>query len=400
MYPLIHQALEAGRIYRSTGAIQRKMLRQEIYRAWERSHLQGANPHSMQAEKLSQLEVERLLEQQSDFVKAVRPYAQIISQAAGKEHHAVMLSERNAIVLDLVGDEQTVHQLDSFPRPGALLSEAVAGANGIGTPLAEESYSEIVAAEHFMEGFYPFTCQGIPVRNQKQEILGVLSIVLQSHDASYKLKELLLCASAGVESELILATLEADLRQVLLSHPDEYEVLEKLRQDIVQAHYAGRLQLDLSSRMVAVNRIDYAKQILQQAEQSIEIFRRRAKFWRNLASSEKGFVRSLSLIDSIRNLVELLSTEAAIRKVQVIPPSFDETIAIIVQEKNFLRQLLRYFLVAFEKAGQRGTVKLEVERKPKAKLVQINFIIIPGSNISCFKPVSYTITLSIERNKP
>lgn len=393
---LTREALEAGRIYKSTGAIPTTLLRQEIYRAWERSHLQGANPRALQAEKLSALDIERLLEQQNYLIKAVRPYATIISQAAGREHHAVMLSDHKAIVLDLVGDKQTV-QAESFPKAGALLSESVAGANGIGTPLAQESYVEIVASEHFIEGFQGFTCQGIPMRNSKGEILGVLSISLQSPDASFRLKELLLCACAGVEAELILANLEANLRQVLLSHPDDYEVLEKLRQDIVQAHYTARLRMDLSSRMVAANRIDYAKQILQQAEQSIDLFRRRAKFWQELASPDIGSVQSLSLIESIRNLVELLSTEAAIRKVEVIPPPLDDIIKINVQEKNFLRHLLRYFLVAFENAGEGGTVQIKIERKAKNTLAQVNFLIIPANNQLSLKPSFYKITLPIQQ---
>ncbi|WP_013322454.1 GAF domain-containing protein [Gloeothece verrucosa] len=392
---LTREILEAGRIYRSTGAIATKLLRQEIYRAWERSHLQGANPRAMQAEKLSPLEVERLLEQQSDFIKVVRPYAQILSQAAGKEHHAVMLADPHAVLIDLLGDEQTVEN-ESFPQPGSLLSEGVAGANGIGTSLAEENYSEIVSAEHFIEGFHDFTCQGIPLRNQKQEILGVLSISLQSPDASHRLKELLLCASAGIEAELILTNLQADLRSVLVSHPDDYEVLEKLRQDIVQAHYTARLRMDLSSRMVASNRIDYAKQLLQQAEQSIEIFRRRANFWRELASTEKDQLKSLSLTETIRNLVEVLSTEAAIRKVQVIAPPFEDIIKITVLEKSFFRKLLRYFLHAFETAGAGGVVKLEVKRKFYTSFAQVNFIIMRGSNSASLSPIFYTLTLPVE----
>ncbi|MFN6558622.1 MAG: hypothetical protein RMY28_002300 [Nostoc sp. ChiSLP01] len=138
--------LEAGRIYRSIGAIPPDLLRADIYRAWERSHLQGANPHTLQAERLSSLDTERLLEKHTYLLNAVRPYFRILSQAAGRERHAVMLSNHEAILVDVIGDEQTIHGPEPFPLPGALLSEAVAGANGIGTTLAEENYTEIVAA--------------------------------------------------------------------------------------------------------------------------------------------------------------------------------------------------------------------------------------------------------------
>lgn len=91
---LENDPLEAGRIYKSTGAIPQNILRPTVYRAWERSHLQGANPHALQAEKLSSLETERLVEQHRHLMDAVRPYFQILSQAAGKENHAIMLGDR------------------------------------------------------------------------------------------------------------------------------------------------------------------------------------------------------------------------------------------------------------------------------------------------------------------
>ncbi|WP_013334537.1 GAF domain-containing protein [Gloeothece verrucosa] len=394
---LTREILEAGRLYRSTGAISTKLLRQEVYRAWERSHLLGANPRAMQAEKLSSLDLDRLLNKESPLIQAVRPYAQILAQAAGKEPHAVLLSDCHAVLLDLWGDKDMV-QSKSFPQPGSLLSEEVAGANGIGTPLAEGTYSQIVTAEHFIDGFYPFTCLGMPVRNLKQEIVGVLNISLQSPEHSQKFKELLLCASAGVEAELILGNLEAALSQVKAARPDDYEVLEKLRQDLVQTHHAARLRMDFSSRLIATNRIDYAQQLLQQAEQSIAIFRHRSYFWYSLASSERDSIKSIFLMDTILTLVKLLSTEATIRQVEVITPSFNEEIKITVFEKKFLRKLLRYFLAAFEKAGAKGILMLEIRKKFATKFVQINFIVMPGNNNFSSNPIVSSLTVPINKS--
>ena len=71
---LLKNALEAGRKYTATGAIPADMLRQTVYLAWERSHVQGANPRTLQAEKLSNLETERLLSRESILLNAARPY--------------------------------------------------------------------------------------------------------------------------------------------------------------------------------------------------------------------------------------------------------------------------------------------------------------------------------------
>jgi sigma-54 dependent transcriptional regulator, acetoin dehydrogenase operon transcriptional activator AcoR len=391
---LTNQALEAGRIYKARGGISSQMLRSEIYRAWERAHLQGANPCALKPEKLSELETERLIQKHIYIIHAVRPYFHYLSQAVGKERHAIMLSDREAIVLDLAGDEQTVNDTEAFPQPGSLLSEAVAGTNGIGTSLAEENYVEIFASEHFIEGFHAFTCQGIPLRNEKSEIVGILSISTRNPDTAPRLKEIFLCASYGIQAEYLTATLEKDIHQVLTSHPGDYQQLEKLHQDIIQAHQATRLKLEIGSRMIAVNRLDNALQILQQAETSIQIFRRRANVWRNLASSEIGKLQPLSLNDSVTDLVELLLTEAAIRKLEVIT-DWQQQIIVIADSQRLLRQMLRYFLEAFDSAGKGGTIKVAVTSMPNSDLAQVSFTSIPGLNILNSEPRNYIFSLPI-----
>ncbi|BAZ33049.1 GAF domain-containing protein [Cylindrospermum sp. NIES-4074] len=396
MSPLRSDVIEAGRLYRATGAISADMLRSEVYRAWERSHLQGANPRALQAERLSNSDTQRLIEQSSFLVNAVRPYFRKLSQAAGKDRHAVMLGDRNAILLDLLGDEQTIHGPEPFPVPGSLLSEGVAGANGIGTPLAEENYMELVAAEHFIEGFSPFTCQGIPLRNEKQDIVGVLSISVRRADAGQRLKEILLCASHAVEAEFLVANLEKDIHRVLLSTPDDYQPLEELRQDIIQGYQAASLQLEVISRLVAVNRLDYAKQLIQQAENSIQLFRHRAEIWRNLASLKTGNIQSLSLTESICDLVDLLLTEAKIRNVEVVT-FWHEPITVMADPCSLLRQLLRYFLQVFESAGKGGRVAVTVEKMPNSDLAQVSFTPIPVFNIS--QPTMYNLSLPLAKNR-
>lgn len=397
MSPVEHDPLEAGRVYKSIGALPQKMLRSTVYRAWERSHLQGANPRALQAEKLSSLETERLVERHSYLLNAVRPYFQILSQAAGKEAHAVMLSDRQAVVLGLTGDAQTMNTA-SFPQAGSLLSESVAGANGIGTPLAEEDYVEIIAAEHFIDGFHPFTCQGIPLRNEKQEIVGVLSISSQRQDAGQRLKEILLSASRAVTAEFLIANLEQDIHRVLVSQPDDYQPLEKLRQDIVQAHLAARLKLEVSSRMVAVNHLDYAKQLLQQAEKSICLFQRQGAIWRNLASSDVGCVETISLTDTIQDLVELLSTEATIRQVKVIT-NWQEPITVITESATLQRRLLRYFLQSLEKAGKGGTLEITAHKMLNSEIILVRFMPIAVLNTYLVEPAPLIFSLPVKITK-
>ncbi len=338
--------------------------------------MQGANPRAMQAEQLSVRETEQLLEQNRDLINAARPYFRMLSQAAGQERHAVMLGDRNAIVLGVMGDDQTINGPEPFPNSGSLLSEGIAGANGIGTSLAEAGYVEIAATEHFIEGFHPFTCQGIPLYNEKREVTGVFSISVRRPEVGQRLKEILLCASHGIEADLMVANLEKDIRQVLAASPDDYQPLEKLKQDLIQSHQAARLKLEMSSRLVARSRLDYALQLVQQAEQSIQLFRRRANLWHDLASSQRGIVQSICITDKLDDLIDLLKTEIAIRRVELVP-CWTEPIRVLADHKELIRQLLRYFLKSFEQMVEGDSVAVRVEKLSMDGLVQVSFSINP-----------------------
>lgn len=282
------------------------------------------------------------------------------------------------------------------PDPVLCYQKVSPGANGIGTPLVEADYVEIISAEHFIEGFHPFTCQGIPLRNDKQGIIGVLSISMRRADAGQRMKEILLCASHGVEADLLIANLEKDIRRVLESNPDEYQPLEDLRQDIIQAHQAARLKLEVVSRMMALNRLDYAVQLLRQAEQSIQLFRRRAEIWRNLASNEIDRLQPVSITDKISDLIDILSTEAGIRQIEIITDWY-EAIAVVAEPKSLLRHLLRYFLQAFDRAGKGGIVNVAVREISNCDLVQVSFTTTSVVNFSSPTPNSQIFYLPITK---
>lgn len=391
------EAVEAGRRYLAKGAIPADSLRDVIYRAWERSHIQGANPQALQAEKLSLLDTQRLLEQQNPLICAARPYMKILSQAAKSDRHAVMLSEQNAIVLDVVGDEQSVNGPERVPDAGSLLSEAVGGTNGIGTPLAENSYVEIVGPEHFITGFHPFTCQGIPLRNDKQQIIGALSISVRQREVGQRLKDILICASHGIEAEMLFRRLEADVRCVAATNPEDAQPLDNLYQDIIQAHSAARLRLEMTSRLVAGNKFDYAKQLLQQAEELIQLFRHRATLWRNLASfAETEKVQPICLNVAVQELVDLLATETKIREIEILIQA-EEEVWVEADYQLFFKNLFHYFLRAFELVGSGGSVLVKIFKSPALPLGQITILPIPTLNRVQLQPRSFNLKIPTAR---
>lgn len=363
MEPNTETTREAWRWYVDTGELRRDLLREHIHRAWTRCHAAGASPLAMEARRLPPVETAELLARKHRLIEAARPYMRALSRAAGAERHAAMLADEAGVVLDVIGDEETVLRTEGFPGPGSLLDESIAGANGIGTPLAENAYVEVVGPEHFIEGFQVYTCQGLPIFGPRGEVAGILSASVRRIEAAERIREILICAAHGIESELRCAEIEEDVERMLRSGSDDEGTFEKLRQDIVQLHAAARVRLDEAVRAARRDRPQDVLDLVRVASRLIQRFQRKAELWRGIASDEIGIAGPVDLQQRLVDMAALLRTETAVRQVSAAvragPP-----LLVLADTRELSRRLFRSFLRAFETAppGLPVEVSAEVDR--------------------------------------
>jgi sigma-54 dependent transcriptional regulator, acetoin dehydrogenase operon transcriptional activator AcoR len=375
--PLFH-SLEAGRLYRSTGAIDTQLLRPHVYRAWVRSHLEGADPRRPRAEALSPIDTERLREQQGRIIASAQPYLRALSRASGGESHAVMLGDARAIVLDVLGDEQSIHGPERVPGPGALLEEGACGANGLGTALAEGGYQEIVGPEHFIQGFHAFTCQGIPLRDEDGAIAGVLSVSVRRPEVRQRLREILLCAAHAIEMELLAARLDEDRQSVLATQRPSIEQVNRLLGDVLQAQASVRLRLEVAADQVAQSQLTHARDLVQLAAAVLGRFRRQTALWRGLAFDEAAAPRPVALDAALRELVELLEVEAAVSHVELVLHEI-EPVVIDADPHALARALFRVLLHAI-KAARGGLLCIDLFQVPEG--AELRLAPVPGPGVA------------------
>jgi sigma-54 dependent transcriptional regulator, acetoin dehydrogenase operon transcriptional activator AcoR len=339
-----HRLVEAGEV-RGAG------LRAHVRRAWRRSRRSGCRPHAMAVPRLTDQETRGLLDRERALIEAARPYVAALSRAAGAQCHAALLCDRHGRVLDVVGDEAGVHGPGRVPGLGSLLSEAEAGANGIGTTLAEGGSVELVGPEHFLADFHPFTSQGTLLRVEGQ-VVGVLGIWVRRLERTERVHDILVCAARGIEAELLGRSL-ADAVQRLAPGAGDDRPLEALRQDMVQLQAAARLRLEVAAQSLGEggDTVD----LLVTAERLIRTFHERAALWRDLVDEESGVARAVLLHEHLGRFVALLGTEAECRGITVERGLMVPVIAH-VDPRALSRALLRLFLHAFEMAAEGGRV--------------------------------------------
>lgn len=378
-------ARQAWSRYASTGAIVTGFLREPVRHAWERAHELGANPHAMKAERLSTLETERMLARERELLSAAQPFLQALSSAAGAERHAVMLADAHAVVLDVVGDEESVHGRERVPGPGALCSEEVSGSNGLGTPLAMGSYVELVGPEHFISGFHAFTCQGIPLLGSDGRVAGVLSTSVRAPHASRRLREILVCAAHGIEAELLLGRMEQDMHKVL-SAPEDARAREALRRDVAQARRIAQAGVREAGRRAAWSPLEETLHQLRLADEAILRVRRSIRLWHALAASVTGASRPVALTALVEELAELLQVEAVTQGVELVLRE-REPVTVEADPHSLARALLHGLLDAFTLAGMGGAVQVEVRLDRAHRMGELSVLPVPAMGLGASPPV-------------
>jgi sigma-54 dependent transcriptional regulator, acetoin dehydrogenase operon transcriptional activator AcoR len=339
-------------------------VRPHVLRAWQRAAAAGCDPRMPTAQSMTPLETLALLEREDRLLAAARPYLAALSRAAGGAYHAAMLADYQGHVLAVIGDETTIHGAESVPGPGALMSEACVGANGLGTSLAEAGYVEIVGPEHYIEGFHGYTCQGIPVLGVSGQIAGALSISLPGLATATRVRDILFCASQGIECDLLSRELLETV--VRTRHTADSGVAERLRQDIVQHLAAARLKLELAAQRLA--RGGDIAMLVQAAEELTIRFRQRAELWRDLVTDAVTAPGPIRLDDLVAQMLALLATEASINELTLTWGSQQDAAVIMSDRHRAGRKILAEILTGMQRVGRGGMLQIEVSTAPDRRL--------------------------------
>lgn len=346
-----HRLAEMGEVWGAN-------LRAHVRRAWWRSRRSGCCPRSLRMQRLATPEAVRLRDREHALSEAARPYVVALSRAVGALPHAVVLCDRHGRTIDALspepsepGEPSDAHAPEHTPGPGALLAEAAAGANGIGTCLVEGRYAELVGPEHLLAAFHPFSSQGIPIRVDGR-VVGALGLWAQGLDQPGALRGMMAGAARGIEVALVGRRL-ADMVQRLTPATEEHGYLEALRQDVVQLQAAARLRLEMAAEICGMG--GDADALLAGSERLIRCFHERASLWRDLVGEEEGAPRTVWLHDHLSRFLALLGTEAQTRGITVERGPMASVLAR-VNPRALSRALLRLFLHAFDVAAEGGRV--------------------------------------------
>jgi signal transduction histidine kinase len=151
-----------------------------ILASWRRCLAMQVNPslHYAPLAISHEVQLRHLREASQLLIRAARPVMSYLSDFLADSGYAIVLSDANGRLLEIIGDTRVRRRLERIDFvPGGDWSEAAAGTNAPGTALADGHVVQLLGAEHYCEGWQDLTCTAAPIRHPLSgEIMGVLDV--------------------------------------------------------------------------------------------------------------------------------------------------------------------------------------------------------------------------------
>jgi len=152
-------------------------IRPIIADSWRRSLELGIAADQSSRPVDSDFSARRLGERRHGLLEASFAVVQRLAVGLAGSETAILVADADGTVLVAHGDVGVMRAAERLGAvAGASWSEMEAGTSGIGTALAAGEAVQVVAGEHYCEGFSSLTCTGVPIRHPfTGQLVGALS---------------------------------------------------------------------------------------------------------------------------------------------------------------------------------------------------------------------------------
>ena len=152
-------------------------IRPVIAESWRRSRELGTPSEQRSRPVEPGFDVQELGDRRHSLLEASFALVQRLAVGLAGSETAILVADANGTVLVAHGDAGVMRAAERLGAvAGASWSEMDAGTSGIGTALVAGEAVQVVAGEHYGEGFRSLTCTGAPIRHPfTGQVIGVLS---------------------------------------------------------------------------------------------------------------------------------------------------------------------------------------------------------------------------------
>ncbi|MDR3296155.1 MAG: sigma-54-dependent Fis family transcriptional regulator [Clostridiales Family XIII bacterium] len=221
-------------------------VRPEILASWQRSRSYRVDPVHAKTVVLSAGDIDRRIEGNKPLIQTVRAYMERLYSIVKGSGFYLMLSDRDGVILDLLGDADIVSNARDHSNlvVGADRSESFAGTNAIGLCLVLGRPVQIWSDEHYISPHKAYTCSAGPIYDPGGELIGCLTLTGHHDRVHPHTLGMVLCAVDGISNELKIRAAYTAI-----------ESISAQRNVIIDSLASGFIMLDGEDRIVQINKI-------------------------------------------------------------------------------------------------------------------------------------------------
>src|SRR5947209_13938464 len=164
----------------TTGMLALSTPRPIIFNSWQRCQALHVNPARRYAPLAiaREAQLQNLREANEVLIRATHAVMSYLTDFLADSGYVIVLSDAKGCLLEVLGDVAIRRRLARIDFvPGGDWSEAAAGTNAIGTALADGHVVQLMAAEHYCDGWQDLTCTAAPIRHPVTgEVMGILDV--------------------------------------------------------------------------------------------------------------------------------------------------------------------------------------------------------------------------------
>ena len=227
-------------LFVSEGILNKKGLRDIISKSWERSRSYGIDP--FKNDFFIELTEEELKKKYNEFLpllETAKPFMQTLYNLIQNSDFMIRLTDRDGYVLEHIGEDSLIRQHNFLLlKDGYNIKEEVIGTNAIGLSLITGEPIQVLGGEHYLHKYHKWTSSACPIKDEKGEILGVLSITGNYEFVHPHTLGMVVAAAKAIEKEM---KLENSNKKLKIVNEQFYQITESISEGIIRIDNLGNI---------------------------------------------------------------------------------------------------------------------------------------------------------------
>jgi PAS domain S-box-containing protein len=178
-------------------------VRPVVLSSWERSRAHGVDPERLRPQVVEPAVLACARERSRALLECADPFLRLMHETLASQPHLVVVSDADGVILRALAGPGLPDDLEASNLfEGASWHERDIGCNGIGTCLAEGEPVILIGPEHFQQRYVGWTCIGVPIRDERGEVVGALDLSVPNEHTHVHAWGWSLSVAQGIETDL------------------------------------------------------------------------------------------------------------------------------------------------------------------------------------------------------